>query len=138
MLYITGIHALNLPCSLETCGDWHASAIQWKRPNMRESDGSLFGEYGIETCTSVPENPGTFFVANTLRALLDLIEDGKFSIAQGAREDFICNEKYTDEFMRYVMCLKGRVPWEPLNDFMCREYKMDWVRFKDCYSGGNV
>ena len=48
MEYISGIHALNLPCELETCGDWHTSALQWKRPLMRESNGSLFGDYGIE------------------------------------------------------------------------------------------
>ena len=29
MKYISGINALNLPCSLDTCGDWHTSALQW-------------------------------------------------------------------------------------------------------------
>jgi hypothetical protein len=29
MLYLSGIHALNLPCSLLTCGDWHTSGINW-------------------------------------------------------------------------------------------------------------
>jgi len=34
MKYITGIHALNLPCSLDTCGDWHSlkmmALMQWQ------------------------------------------------------------------------------------------------------------
>ena len=33
MKYVTGIHALNIPCNLETSGDWHMSAIQWEHPN---------------------------------------------------------------------------------------------------------
>ncbi len=48
MKYISGIHALNLRCSLQTCGDWHQSGIQWKMPTVRESSNSLFGDYGIE------------------------------------------------------------------------------------------
>jgi len=29
MLYLSGIHALNLPCDLLTCGDWHTLGINW-------------------------------------------------------------------------------------------------------------
>lgn len=45
MKYISCIHDLNLPCSLETCGDWHTSALQWVDLHMRESDNSIFGNY---------------------------------------------------------------------------------------------
>ena len=48
MKYISLIHALNIPCHLETCGDWHASSIQWENPHILESDHSLWGDYGIE------------------------------------------------------------------------------------------
>ena len=48
MQYITGQHALNIPCPLLTCGDWHQSAIQWKYPLFRNSNDSVFGDYGIE------------------------------------------------------------------------------------------
>ena len=30
MEYITGQYALNLSCSLNTTGDWHTSALNWK------------------------------------------------------------------------------------------------------------
>ena len=59
MKYISGIHALNLRCSLETCGDWHASGIQWKNLTVRESSDSVFGDYGIEDNSSVPGIQGT-------------------------------------------------------------------------------
>ena len=88
MKYITGIHALNLPCQLETCGDWHQSAIQWAYPQMRESAGSLFGDYGIEGNHCIPEHPGeTFYVANTIRACMDLLYEGNFALAQGMKDD---------------------------------------------------
>ena len=47
MQYITGQHALNIPCPLLTCGDWHQSAIQWNYPLFRNSNDSVFGDYGI-------------------------------------------------------------------------------------------
>lgn len=64
MKYITGIHALNLRCSLETCGDWHQPGIQWKNLTIRESEDSVFGDYGIEDNSLVPDHPGTHKVAN--------------------------------------------------------------------------
>lgn len=48
MKYLTGIHALNLPCQLSTCGDWHTSALQWSSLSLKESDDSVFRDYGIE------------------------------------------------------------------------------------------
>ena len=50
MKYITGQFALNLPCSLGTCGDWNTSAMNLANLRFSESDGSIFGDYGIETC----------------------------------------------------------------------------------------
>lgn len=129
MKYISCIHALNLPCSLETCGDWHTSALQWERPQIRESDNSIFGDYGIEICSIIPENPGTYHIANTLRALLDLLAEGNFGIAQGAKEDFICNDKYTQEFMEKVYMLRDMKHWNKINEFMKREYMFEWDEY---------
>lgn len=90
MKYITGQHALNLPCSLMTSGDWHQSALQWEFPFCRDSRDSVFGDYGIE-------HKGTYDVANHIRALLDLLEMGRFTAAQGMNKDYICNDKYTGQ-----------------------------------------
>lgn len=130
MKYITGVHALNLECSLLTCGDWHQSAIQWKKPNTAESEGSLFGDYGIEHNKQIPEHTETYSVANHIRALLDLIEQGKFVIAQGMNKDFICNDVYTDEIFNLVYKMRMLNNWHEIDCFMGKEYYSKWLRFK--------
>ena len=97
MKYITGIHALNLPCSLPTFGDWHRYGIQWKNLTIRDTEKSIFGDYGIEEYSKVPEHPGTFKVANHIRALLDMLAEGQFGYAQGMRKDFRHCCKVSDE-----------------------------------------
>ncbi len=74
MKYISGIYALNLRCSLETCGDWHTSSFSWEKLHFWESEGSFFGEYGIEPVIFVPEHEGEpLYQANHIRALLDML-----------------------------------------------------------------
>lgn len=133
MKYITGIYALNLPCSLETCGDWHTSALDWQKLNskLRESDNSLFGDYGLEVCDTVPENTGSYYIANTLRALLDLLIDDNIGEAQGIKDDFICNDRYTIEFFEKVIELRNLPNWERINDLMSKEYLFEWDKFKE-------
>ena len=129
MLYITGIHALNLPCGLETCGDWHTSALQWAKPTMKESSGSLFGEYGIERNKMIPEHNEYYNTANHIRALLDLLEDGLYSVAQGMNKDFICNSKYDTEIFEKVYNMQCLSNWDSINHFMEKEYLMKWVNY---------
>jgi hypothetical protein len=97
MQYITGIHALNLPCSLLTSGDWHCSALRWRDITFMDTDTAFFKNYGIETEKRIPEHDGTYAVANHIRALLDLLETRKFTVAQGMNNDFICCDDYTPE-----------------------------------------
>lgn len=129
MLYVTNIHALNLPCSLETCGDWHTSAIQWGHPHMRECEGSLFGDYGIEKDKKIPEHTGKYYVANHIRAILDLLEEGSFSIAQGMNKDFICNSEYDEEIFEKVYSMRNLKNWKNIDEFMKKEYMMKWVNY---------
>ncbi len=131
MHYITGIHALNLPCSLPTCGDWHRFGIQWSKPTIRESSDSIFGDYGIEDCTVVPGRPGSHKVANHIRALLDMVAEGQFGYAQGMRKDFICNDSLDNEIFSKVLLLQNSPRWREINRFMGREYAMRWLRFLD-------
>ncbi len=129
MKYITGIHALNLPCSLNTCGDWHQSAIQWQNPQMRESNTSFFKEYGLEKGHKIPQHKEDFVVANTIRALLDLLYESNFPTAQGMRDDFICNDDYNSEVFSKVYEMRYRPNWEKIDAFMRKEYKLDWIKF---------
>ena len=129
MKYITGIHALNLPCSLLTCGDWHLSSLQWEQPFFRHTADSVFGYYGIEENISIPEHQEKYPVANHIRALLDLLELGKFTLAQGMNKDFICNDDYTDEIFEQVMKLKDSPRWSDIDQFMRKEYFSRWVNY---------
>lgn len=129
MIYISGIHALNIPCSLDTCGDWHSSALRWKDIDIRDSSKSIFGDYGIEPGHKIPRHDGIYNVANTIRALLDLIDDGNFAQAQGMNDDFISNPVYDEEVFEKVHLLRSRDNWDKISAFMGKEYKMKWLRF---------
>jgi hypothetical protein len=130
MQYITGIHALNLPCSLLTCGDWHRSALKWEKITYRDSKDSYYGDWGIEQCSVVPEHNGTYAVANHIRALLDLLEVGNFSAAQGMNRDFIGNDDYTGEVFNKVALLRDLHHWRKIDSFMGSEYYGKWLDYK--------
>lgn len=130
MLYLSGIHALNLPCALETCGDWHTSALQWKDLRLLNSEDSLFGDYGIEKGKTVPEHRERYNVANHIRALLDILALGNFAVAQGMKDDFICNDRYTPEIFTKVWLLKNTGNWADIDQFMEKEYRLQWLNFK--------
>lgn len=44
MKYISEIFALNITCSLETCGDWRTSDLNWDNLRFRETDGYIYSE----------------------------------------------------------------------------------------------
>ena len=126
MKYISGIYALNLPCSLETTGDWHQSSLDWNNIPYKESDNSIFSSWGIEK--QKDRN-----VANTLRAILDLIEDGDLKYLIGFRDDFICNDKYDLTFFNMVIKLKNKNNWNDIDSLMFKEYKNKWSDFVRSY-----
>lgn len=130
MKYITGQHALNIPCSLFTCGDWHQSAIQWDLPYFRDSNDSIFKDYGIEQDKKIPEHIEKYNVANHIRAILDLLEVGNFSLAQGMNKDFICNDEYTYEIFEQVRKLRDIPYWDEIDKFMGKEYFSEWLKYK--------
>lgn len=130
MLYISGRAALNIPCQLETDGDWHRLSIDWDNVRLRRSSDSIFGEYGIEKQREVSWLKEPVNVANHLRALLDLLDDGQLSTARGMRSDYINNDQYTKELMDHVWMLRDRPHWDAIDQLMGREYAMIWVRYK--------
>lgn len=97
---------------------------------MRESEGSFFGDYGIECGRVIPEHEGLYNVANTIRACLDLLYERNFPTAQGMRHDFICNDKYDGEIFELVSRMRGLPYWEDIDRFMEREYRMKWRSYK--------
>ncbi|MFR6154650.1 MAG: hypothetical protein ACLUJI_08200 [Faecalibacillus faecis] len=45
------------------------------------------------------------------------------------KEDYICNEKYTDEIFNQVLKLKNENNWHEINNFMKKEYKTKWIDY---------
>ena len=135
MKYLSGIHALNISCELNTCGDWHRSALNWTSltQKMKDSRKSVFRDYGIEMNKTLNflNNSPTMNVANHIRACLDLLTEGNFGLVQGMNRDFIANEKYDLEIFNKVMLLKNDPNWKNIDQFMGKEYKMKWLKYKE-------
>lgn len=136
MQYITGLPALNLPCSLDTVGDWHHSSYDWKNIQIRESDGSVLGKWGIEK-HFVKERDEYCYTADTLRACLDLLYDECFSALTGMKEDLIDNNRYTPILFEQIKIIierliddNDREKAERIDAFVSKEYESDWITFK--------
>lgn len=130
MKYVSLIHALNLPCELQTCGDWHCSALQWEHPNILDTNDSIFGDYGIEMNRKIPEHSEKYNVANHIRAILDLLYVGNFTVAQGMNKDFISNPDYDKEIFDNVSKMRFLPHWEKIDRFMTKEYLGKWAKYK--------
>lgn len=99
--YITGIHALNIPCSLNTSGDWHRGSLDWDNPYTRDTEDSVFKDWGLE------EHP-IGLVANHIRAVLDILEEGKkIPLINTFHYDFISNSEYDDLIREKSMLLQN-------------------------------
>ncbi len=129
MLYISGMQALNLPCNLDTSGDWHRSCMDWSHLTLKENNGSIWGEYGIEGPKVIPDNKEKHYVANHIRALLDMLCDRNFSDAQGMNDDYIGSDKYDEEIFRQVTKMKDLPYWADIDSFMEKNI---------CYGGFSI
>ena len=144
MIYLSGIHALNLRCNLNTGGDWHIGALKWEDLTWLESENSVFKNYGIEKgrpLTFIQDKyPDVYNIANHIRACLDLLEMGNLALPQCMRRDFIVTDEYDQEIFEHVIMLKNnvnnkewikrKITWNDIDRFMGREYEMKWIRFK--------
>ena len=135
LLYITGLFALNLECSLGTTGDWHMSGMDWSKLTLADSNNSIFGTYGIERNSTrlVPKhesNPHN--IANHIRACLDLIEQENYCAAEGIYRDFLDeDDRYNADVFAHVLYLIKTYPnrFDEINRFMAREYGTKWIFF---------
>lgn len=133
MKYISGIFALNIPCSLDTTGDWHRSSLPWDKVDIKESDNSPLKDWGIEKDVYVRELNGRYNVANTLRACVDFLDTDKYLSAEGMRKDYLGNDKYNQELFNAVYSLKPyKTPkqWELISRIMEKDYMMKWLNYR--------
>lgn len=129
MIYLTGMYALNTPCHLNTCGDWHRCCFDWTHPELAESNGSIWGDYGIECNVNIPTLGTTGNVANHIRAILDMLRQGRFSEVQGMKDDFICTDEYDLDVFNQVLKLQSQSNWVKVCSFMYSEYRAKWRKF---------
>ena len=129
MKYVSGQIALNISCSLDTCGDWHRNAINWSNLKLRDSSSSPLANWGIEE-HYIEELNKNMMVANTIRACLDLLSEGSFCAASGMNQDYICNENYDEIVFNQAMKLQVLPNWNKIEDFLSKEYKMKWINYK--------
>lgn len=131
MLYLTGIYALNIEDSLDTCGDWHTSSLDWTAIKLKDTQNSLLDTWGIEQDKLIPEHNTLFNVANTLRAILDLMIEGNTNYLKNFRNDFICTDKYNQEFFEKVFVLQSLSNWSDIDKLMEKEFMWLWREFKN-------
>ena len=133
MKYISGIYALNIPCSLDTTGDWHRSSLPWKEVELKDSEESPLKGLGIEKDVYIRELGRSFNVANTLRACVDFLDEGKYLSASGMRRDYICNDKYDRTLFEMVYALKPyktEEQWNRIRKIMEKDYMLKWIGFE--------
>ena len=131
MKYISGIPALNVLCSLDTPGDWHAPSVDWKALELYESEEMFFKSYGIEKNKTIPQNTQKYNVANHVRAILDMFQLDNFAYLKGMRNNFIETDKYDDEIFQKVYSMKVLPNWWKIDAFMEKEYMLNWISYKE-------
>lgn len=131
MKYISGIPALNVLCSLDTPGDWHAPSVDWKTLDLYESEEMFFKNYGIEKNKTIPQNTQKYNVANHIRAILDMFQLDNFVYLKGMRNNFIETDKYDDEIFQKVYSMKVLPNWWKIDAFMEKEYMLKWISYKE-------
>jgi len=132
MKYISGFQALNLECPLNTPGDWHQDNIDWNNINLLESDDSQFKDWGIFVSRKIPGHIGEdFFVANHIRAILDILQTKSLNELKGFRHDFICDETLNNTIFEKVFELKNSPNWDKIDKIMSKEYYKLWRQFKE-------
>lgn len=126
MKYLSGLYALNLPCNLETVGDWHTSALNWNKVTLNDSKSSIFEDYGIEKEREIPEHKEKYNIANHIRAILDLLSAKRFDLISNFRREYICTDIYDEEIFKQVSRL---LPDDDINDFMNKNYGRMWRKW---------
>ena len=127
MKYITGLHALDLPCSLETCGDFH-HLPDWKHPMVMNTEKAFFGDWGLEWHEIPGQGGKRVPVANHIRACLDMLEMRDYANLQGMNAVYLDAPRYNEFIFEQVLRMRALPYWKEIDAFMESEYFMFWVR----------
>lgn len=133
MNYVTGICAFGVPDDTKSCGIWNIRKHQYLGDDFltRESESSVFGEWGIQENKMVPYHDlCTYRVANHVRAYVDMLEMCKFDEMHGLFANAIDNgECRLDIFMLVYGKMRNLPYYEGIHRFMCEEFGNAWTSY---------
>lgn len=129
MQYITGLHALQCPCTLGTPGDTHHTSVDWTYPTLADTSTAFYKDYGVETDKEVARLSGNRNVANHIRAALDLLAQGKVNDLSGLKREILANDQLTPELFNKVIELHTENVWNRVSWFIGCEYGIEWLDF---------
>jgi len=81
----------------------------------------------IEYNKRIPNHEELFSVANHICALVDLVDEGNFAVAQGMKEEYICNDIYTPTVFNPIILLRSSDNWSAIYNFMLKEFGDEWA-----------
>lgn len=142
MKYVSGLFALNLPCSLNTTGDWHRTSLPWDKVEIKDSDKSPLKDFGIEKNIYIDELNANYNVANHIRACVDILDEGRYTLVSGMRYDFFDNnEDIIPDLFNCVFSLKSQKTqkeWESISQIMEKDYMLKWIVFLQEKNNGTI
>lgn len=128
MQYITGFHALNCHSSLRA-PDTLPVAVDWTYPEIADTETAFFKDFSIETNKEIPYLTGTHNVANPIRAVLDLVIQGKEKELTGLKHKILANDLLTEELFNKVIELQAQNLWNDVSWSIGCEYGIEWLDF---------
>ena len=137
MKYVTGMQALNIQCPLDTTGDWHPFTTNWDNLHFQESDDNPLKDFGIyKTKIPLRKDDKEYFVADHIRACLDMLQNGDYFQPEGMRKDYLDDDPKFDKLVfPQVVKLSELDNFDKIVQFFEREYKARWFRFAKSQGG---
>lgn len=136
MQYISGMICFGIQCECDSVGCWNMPKSMFlDDANIikRESDGSLFGSYGIEKNKFIPYREYTVWnIADHVRAYMDMLADRDYEKLKGVFANYISSAKCRKDIFTLTLSRLGKEPDFMLtHQFMVDEFGADWLSFCD-------
>ncbi len=107
------------------------SELDWNEPSFKNSEKSIFKDYGIERDILVAKLgfERTYNKANSLRTLLDILEDGIAPLSRfRSLTETICKESTLQaEFFDKVLLLSESPRWNEIAKEMVEVFSVKWI-----------
>jgi hypothetical protein len=127
MKYISGIETLNLHYpNQKTPGDWHGPSVDFMNPKWYDTSDSIFNDFDLELRV-FPNINFKVYVANHVRACLDSICDGQYSVISGMKTTLIDDDYSNNLFLNKYLELINTKCFNESFKYVLREYKMDFI-----------